>query len=96
MQPYLAREWHKHEQLFVSARNELGRGVKALRPCFLADGPAAVRLVFVQGAQRAEVNLRVKDVLERRRDVIAVIVFAMTVVVVVRVRFVVTVGHLEW
>jgi hypothetical protein len=96
VQAHLASEGDNHEELFVGATLQLRLGIHALRPCFLADGAAAVGFIFVEGGEFAEVDLFVEDVLERGSYVIGVVVNAITVVVVFVVAVAVVVGHGCW
>lgn len=57
---------------------------EALRPCFLADCASTIAVVFVQGAKCAEVDLRVKNVLQSGRDIVAVIMVMVSMVMAVR------------
>ena len=84
MQTHLACEGNQHEQLLVSAGDELRLKLQALRPCLLADCASTIAVVFVQGAKCAEVDLGVKDVLQSGRDVVAVIVIMVSMVMAVR------------
>lgn len=93
----LACEGNGHKELLVCAAFQLGFRVEALRPCLLADCATAVRLIFVEGDEFAEVDLFVEDVLQSGSYVIAMIVpiAAVVVVLVVAVRVVVVMRHVK-
>lgn len=95
VQPDLAGEGHDDEQLLVGEGLELGLGVQALGPRLLADGAALVGFILVEGAQAAEVDLLVEEVLEGGDDVVVVgvvvavgfgVLFVVAVAVVVVMR----------
>ena len=95
MQAHLAGEGHDHEELLVGAGFQLGLGVQALRPCFLADGAAAVGFIFVESDELAEVDLFVEKILQGGGYVVGVVVVVAVgaVVVVFIVAVGVGVGH---
>jgi len=83
-----------HQQLLIRIALQLGLGVQSFGPCLLHDLRAGPRLGFVERVDGAEVDLFVDVVLERRGQVIRVIVRrALGVVVAVMAAFVVAVRH---
>jgi hypothetical protein len=93
VQAHLAREGDDHEELFVGAAFQLGGELETLCPGLLADGAAAVGFIFVESYEFAEVDLFVEEVLQRGRDVVAVVVAVMAMVMVLVVAVRVVVGH---
>lgn len=93
MQTDLASEGDDHEELFVCAAFQLGFEVQTLRPCLLTDSAPAVGFIFVERDEFAEVDLCVKDVLERGCYVVGMVVTVAAMVVMFIVAVGVVVGH---
>lgn len=85
-----------HHYLLIRRALELRFGLQSLRPCLLAYGSPRVRFFFVQRVKLAEVDLFIEEVLERRGDVVGMVVYMIMrfgVLGVVAVAMVVMVGH---
>lgn len=90
-------ERNVHQKLLVGVRGKLWLGIQALVPRLLAYFAPHPRNRLVQSVDGAEINLLVYVVLQRRSDIIRVVVstvvMAVTMTVAVARVFIVTMRH---